>query len=373
MKLRIKKEELKSGISIAERIASRSISLPILKNISIRAEKDLINISATDLEIGVEWWGSAKTDKTGELVVPSSILSGFINLLPDAEIELTSNKEDLNINCSNYNTQIKGFNPEEFPIIPEVAEKESVLVDIQYLCKSLSCVVDIPTFSTTRPEISGILFKFDKNILKIVATDSYRLGEKTIKLNSSVKNPFFFILPQKSAKEIISIFGETEGDIKIVFGANQVLFELLMTNIKHPKIRLISRQIEGDYPNYEEIIPKKNQITAILERSDLLNQIKAAGLFSGKSGEVIFKIEPTKNKIEIVSQNSEAGEYNSTLLGKITGKKETISFNYRYLVDGILSIKTPEVLFEINSSSEPGVLKPTKGIDFLYIIMPIKA
>ncbi len=373
MKLRIKKEELKAGVQIVERIASRSTSLPILKNISIKAQKDMVNISATDLELGVEWWGVAKTDESGESIIPSSILSSFINLLPDSEIELESNKEDLNISCSNYNTQIKGFNPEEFPIIPDVSEKESVSINIQDLCKSLSCVVDIPTFSTTRPEISGILFKFEKNTLKVVATDSYRLGEKTIKLESNTKNPFFFILPQRSAKEMISIFGEKEGELKIVSGSSQVLFELSMPSVKHPKIKLISRQIEGDYPNYEEIIPKKNQITAILERADLLNQIKAAGLFSGKSGEVIFKIEPTKNKIEIVSQNPEAGEYKSTLLGKITGKKETISFNYRYLVDGVLNIKTPEILFEINSSSEPGVFKPIKGIDFLYIIMPIKA
>ena len=174
-------------------------------------------------------------------------------------------------------------------------------------------------------------------------------------------------------KEIINIFGEKEGEIKIISGANQVLFELMMTEISHPKIHFISRQIEGEYPNYEEIIPKNNKIKAIFNKSDLVNHIKAAGVFSGKVSEVIFKIDPKKNKIEIISQNPESGKYSSFISGKIEGKKEEVSFNYKYLIDGLSSIKDLDILFEINGSGDPGVFRPIKDSNFLYIVMPIKA
>ncbi len=373
MKLKINQLKLKEGVGIVEKTSSRSTSLPILKNIIIRAQKNIINISATDLEVGIQWWGLAKIEEEGEVVIPASILSSFINFLPNKTVTISSSKNNINIECEDYKTQIKGFSPDDFPIIPNISEKNSVTINISNFCKSLSQIADIPSFSTTRPEISGIFFSFNNNKLKIAATDSYRLGEKIIPLNNSIKENFSFILPQKAVKEIINIFGEKEGEIKIVSGNNQVLFELLMTEISHPRIHFISRQIEGEYPNYEEIIPKKNQIKAILDKNDLINQIKAAGIFSGKVSEVIFKINPGNKKIEITSQNPESGEYSSFISGKIEGKKEEVSFNYKYLIDGLSSIKDSEILFEINGSGDPGVFRPVKESDFLYIVMPIKA
>ena len=358
---------------MVEKISSKSVSLPILKNIIIKAEGNIINMSATDLEVGVQWWGLAKIEEEGEVVIPASILSSFINFLPDKIITLSSSGNNLEIECGEYKTQIKGFNSEDFPIIPKVFEKESVMINVSDFCKNISQVADIPSFSVTRPEISGILFNFINNKLKMVATDSYRLGEKNMELNKPVKDNFSFILPQKAVKEIISTFGDKEGELKILFGANQVLFELLMTEISHPKIHFISRQVEGEYPNYEEIIPDKNKIKAVLNRNNLINQIKAAGLFSGKAGEVIFKIDPDKKEIEISSQNPEAGNYSSFISGQIEGKKEKISFNYRYLIDGLSKMSDSDISFEINGSGDPGVFKPLKDDSFLYIVMPIKA
>ncbi len=373
MKIKINQLKFKEGVGITERISSRSSSLPILKNIIIRAQKNIINISSTDLETGIQWWAIAKTEKEGEVVVPANILSGFINFLPDKNIELTTIKNDLIIECGSYKTQIKGFNSDDFPIIPEVAEKNSILINAKDLCKGLSQISDIPSFSTTRPEISGIFFNFKKDRLKLVATDSYRLGEKSLLLNKVIENDFSFILPQKAVKEIIGIFGEKDGDINIVLGASQVLFELTMKEIIHPQIKFTSRIIEGEYPNYEEIIPAKNSIQAILNRNDLLNQIKAAGLFSGKVSEVVLRIDPDKKEVAVLSQSPESGEYSSTLTGKITGKKESVSFNHRFLTDGLGNIKSSEIVFETNSGSEPGVFKPVGESDFLYIVMPIRA
>ena len=373
MILRINKSKLREGINIVERIASRSTTLPILRNIIIKAKKNIINISATDLEIGVEWWSLAKVDKEGEVVIPVSIISGFLNYLPEKTVTLSSIDNNLEIECDDFKTQINGFSPDEFPIIPNISEKNSITINSSKLCKSLSQIVDIPSFSTSRPEISGILFNFENKELKIVATDSYRLGEKKIILDEPAKDSFSFILPQKSVKEIINIFGDKEKDIKIVLGVNQVLFESEMSETKKPEINFISRQIEGDYPNYEEIIPTKNKIKSVINRVDFMNQIKAAALFSGKVGDIILKTDPDRGGIEILSESHDLGKYNSFLSGKIEGKKEKITFNYRYLIDGLSKIDSKDILFETDGSGDPALFSPVKGEKFIYIVMPIKA
>lgn len=374
MKIKLNKQKIKEGLNIVERVSAKSISLPILKNILIKTNQNVVEFSSTDLEIGIKWWGLAKIEKEGEIIVPASIFSSSISFLPEDNVSLFSIENNLKIECGDYKTQIKGFSTDDFPIMPKVSENNTALVDSSILCEGLSHVSDIPSYSSTRPEISGVYFVFENNEIKVVSTDSYRLGEKKIKLKEKTKNNFSFILPQKTVKEIVNIFGEKEGDIKIVSGTNQVLFESTMKETKHPEINLISRKIEGDYPNYQEIIPKENKIKCILDKKEFINQIKAAGIFSGKSSEVLIKINPDKKGLEILSENSDLGEHTSFISGDIKGKKkETVSFNYRYLVDGIAKIKTKNIYFEINENSDPGVFKPTEKDDFLYIVMPIKS
>ncbi len=374
MKTKINQNKLKEGINVVERISIKSSSLPVLKNILIKVQKNYINLIATDLEIGIKWWSLTKTEKEGEVIIPSGIFSSFIGFLPDKQITLSSSKNNLSVDCGDFKTQIKGFNSEDFPIIPDVSEKVSVLIDNNLFCKSLSQVVDIPSFSTNRPEISGIFFSVKKDKMKMVATDSYRLGEKIINLEKTSKQDFSFILPQKTAKEIINIFNEKEGEIKIVFGVNQVLFEIEMPGkIKHPQIQLISRVIDGEYPNYEEIIPQKSEIKTIINRSEFINQIKAASVFGGKVNEIKIKINTEKKGIDLLSESVETGEFKSFLPAEVKGKKAEISFNHRFLTEGLVNIKSSQVSFEMSNSSSPGVLRPINDASFLYIVMPIKS
>jgi DNA polymerase III subunit beta len=369
MKTILLKNKIKEGINIVERISVKSFSLPVLKNILIKTEKNYINLSATDLEMGISWWNLAKIEKEGQAIIPTSIFSNIINLLPNKNVELSATKNNLNIKCDSYKTQIKCFQSDEFPIIPPVGEKLSLSIDIKTLCEGLNKVVDIPSPSNTRPEISGILFLIKKKELKLVGTDSYRLSEKIIHLPED-KGNYSFIVPQKAVREIVNIFKEKEGQMRIVFGANQVLFEVNMENRKHPEIQLVCRLIDGQYPNYEEIIPQDFQTQIQLDKNEFLNQIKAAGLFSGKVNEI--SIKTTDKDLEIFSSNSESGEYESKILGKIKGKKNKVSFNYRFLSEGINSIKGSEIILELNGESGPGVIRPVGEKGFVYIIMPIK-
>jgi len=374
MKLIILQNKLKQGLSVIERASSKSFTLPILRNLLLKAEKNFLELSATDLEIGIKWWILAKIEKEGKITIPISILSAFINLLPEKPISLAANNQILSVECENYKTKIKGQSSEDFPIIPGISEGISFSLNSLAFCQGLGQIVDIVFPSTVRPEISGVHFLIQKDLIKMAATDSFRLGEKTLFLEKPlpIEEEISLILPQKTAKEIINIFGEKEGELKILVSPNQILFESLMAETNHPQIHLSSKLIEGEYPNYQEIIPKKYETQVILERQEFLNQIKAASLFSGKINEVKFKIDPKKEIVEISSQNPETGEYHSLLPGKIKGKKEEISFNYRFLNNGLLNIKSSEVIFELNGEVGPGVLKPAGDASYIYVVMPIK-
>jgi len=375
MKLEILQENLKKGLNIVEKISSKSLSLPILNNILVSTEKNFLNLAATDLEIGINWWTLTKIEQEGKITVPARLFSSFVNLLPNKKISIKIEDNTFFLEYNNHKSQIKGISAEEFPIIPKIEQGEFIIIDSFSLCQSLNQVADIAVPSTTRPEISGIYFLFQKDLVTMVATDSFRLGEKKIflKNNSNLKQDYFLILPQRAAKEIINIFGERKGDLKIYFSPNQIMFELPMEETPHPQIQLVSRLIEGEYPNYQEIIPPKHTTQLILDKNEFLNQIKTASLFGGKINEIKIKTDSDKKEVEIFSQSPEIGKHQSFISGKIKGEPVEISFNHRFLLDGLLNIKSSEVIFELNGDSGPGLLKPVGDESYLYVVMPIKA
>lgn len=381
MKLIVLKEKLKNGINIVEKSVGKSLSLPMLNNILISTEKNFLNLSSTDLEMGINWWSLVKIEKEGKIAVPVKVLSNFINLLPDKPITLEIDNLNLKIQCGDYKTIIKGFNPDDFPIIPKITKNENVFIKNSLFCNGLAQVVDIVNHSSSKPEVSGVYFFFQKNQIILAATDNFRLGEKKIILDSApsrLSQEYSFILPQKTAREIINIFSQKEGNLGIYFSPNQVLFETTLPEISHPETQLISRLIEGEYPNYQEIIPKKHETKAVLQVKELINQIKLASLFSGKINEIKLKINPQSGRLDILTQNQDVGEHQSFLNGKIEGSACEVSFNYRFLLDGLLNItsgseKTTEVVLGLSGSEKPGVIKPKGDDSYLYLVMPIKA
>ncbi|MBU0546883.1 DNA polymerase III subunit beta, partial [Patescibacteria group bacterium] len=374
-KLTILQEKLKEGLKVVTRASFKSLSLPILNNILLQTEKNFINLSATDLEIGIRWWSLSKIEKEGKIVIPTQVFSGFINSLPNKKVNLEINKLDLNIDCENYKTKLKGYSADDFPIIPQITEGEIISIDSDVFCQGLNQVVGIASPSNTRPEISGIYMIFENNTIKMVATDSFRLGEKVLSIEKvNLRQSYSLILPQKAAKEIINIFGEKKEELKIYLTPNQILFETLMSEVSsHPQIHLISRLIEGEYPNYQEIIPDKHKVDFIVNKEEFLNQIKTASIFSGKVNEIKLKVDPENQKVTVLSKSPDLGEYTSFFSAKIKGKEITASFNFRFLLEGLLNIKSSQVIFELSGEEGPGVLRPTGDKSYLYIVMPIKA
>src|SRR3989344_1607323 len=373
MKIEILKENLKSGLSVVERIIGRNISLPILDNVLMDTEDSFLNLISTNLETTIKIWILAKIVKKGKAVTPAKFLSNYVSLLPNEKITLELKEQKLYVDSANSKTQIQGYNPGEFPIIPKFLEEGFLEVDNRKFFEGFSQVVDIATQSKSRPEISGIYFYFSKNTIKIVATDSFRLAEKNIILEGSVKKEFSFILPQRPAKEIMNILSEREGVLKIYFSGNQVLFEFPMKELKHPQVQIFSRLIEGEYPNYQDIVPNKFKATAVVKREEFLGQVKTASLFSSKTSEVKVSLKPEKAELEVFAKSPDVGENISNIPAKISGEAINISFNYRYLIDGLMKIKSSEVIFEISKEEGPCILRPVGDANYIYVVMPIKS
>ncbi len=372
MKLTILKEVLKEGAEIAGKITVKTFTLPILQTIFLNAEKNFLNISATNLETGVIWWGLAKVEKEGKICLPTKIFSQLVNSFPQKSISLWQKDFTLFIEGEGFKTQILGTNPEDFPIFPQIPQKNPIIVDSSSFCQALFQVMKIPSPSSTRPEISGIFLNFQGNVIKVVATDSFRLAEKRIFLKTSLPESYSLIIPQSAVRELISIFGNETKELRIYLSPHQVWFESLMSEISHPKIHYTSRLIEGEYPNYEEIIPKKFNTVVFLSKEEFLAKIKTASLFSGKSNEIKMEIDPKEETVFIFSESPGVGNYQGSLKGKVKGQELKISFNHRFLTDGINEIKTPEISFEFTNEEGPAVLRPVDSEDYFYVVMPIK-
>ncbi|NMB40275.1 MAG: DNA polymerase III subunit beta [Parcubacteria group bacterium] len=373
MNFTILAKELKKGLSFTEKITGKNLTLPILNNLLIEALPNFLKISSTDLEVGIEWWGHCKTEKEGSIAVPAKFISQLVGVLPEEKIDIKTKGNALLIEGKNIKTQIKGFSSEEFPIIPKFLKDIYIEMDGKKLKDGLISVVDMVSTSQVKPEISGVYFSFNKGSIKLVATDSFRLTEKTIK--DDFKNLFEkeinFILPQKTTRELINILPEEEGEkIRIYFSESQVMFETFLPNSTHPEINLVSRQIDGEYPSYEEIIPKTSKTKIILNKDEFVKQIKMAGLFGGKTNEVLIKVG--ENNIEIKSQDDEIGESELSMSAITEGDEVKVSFNYRFILDALTNIKSSEISFEMQGNDRPALIKPVGDASYLYVVMPIR-
>ncbi len=373
MKLSILKENLLKGLNVVSRATSKSITLPILNNVLLSTEKNFLKISATDLELGVQYWVLSKTEKEGSITIPAKFLTNLINLIPDEKINLKTKGDTLFIEGKNYKNEVKGLSSDDFPIIPEVKDGQVLEVNSSKLAGGFSQIVNTASTSQTRPEISGVYMSLDKKILEMAATDSFRLAEKRVPIKSSFDKNISLIVLQKAIREFVGIFGEDQGAVKIYFSPNQIMFESSMKEVSHPKIRMTSRLIEGEYPNYKEVIPSGFETKMILEKQEFLNRIKAASLFSNKINEVNLNVKPDKGFVEIFSQNPDLGESKAQMKAEIEGEEVKTSFNYRFIIDGISNIEGKKVILEMNGEEGPGVLKPLQDENFLYVVMPIKS
>lgn len=376
MKTKILQEKLYQAVSQVEKITGRDVTLPILSNILLKAEKNSLTTIATNLETGISWKLLSKTEEEGAVALPAQTLSGLVGSFPAGSIDIESDTTSVTVSGEKRKSTLKGLSADEFPALPISTEGECLTIKAEVFCQALAQVVNFTSSSSVKPEITGVYVVFSGNEIKVVATDSFRLGEKTIKIpkGKALSKEYQIILPARAVKEIISIFGDKQANINIFFSVNQITIEIDPgDDAAQPRIQFVSRLIDGDFPDYKAIIPTTYAASMVFSKKELLNHLKSAGLFAGKGNEIVIKLSQKEGVLIITSRSAELGDYESELkLEKNTGDDITITFNYRFLADGLNSIKDDKCAFEFSSDDGPGVLKPASEPDFIYILMPIK-
>jgi len=365
-------ENLKKGLNIVGHATSKNINLPILNNILIKAEDGNIELVSTNLEIGISYKLRGKIESGGQFTVDSKLITEYVNLLSGGEkVDLIEEKDNLLVESGNYKTKIKGESAKEFPLIPVISKDNPYVCKSSDLKKSLENVIFAVSTSENRAELSGVLFSFYKDQLNLAATDSYRLAEK--KLNFSKKNEaeeLKVIVPAKTAQELLRILNnfsvedDESDEVKIYLSENQILFTV-------DSVDLISRLINGHYPDYKQIIPTQSKTEILAERSELIRAVKAAALFS-KTGINDVTLHFLKNKISVTAFSGSSGESRTELTAEISGSENEITVNYRYLVEGLNNVEGPRVKISVLNSDTPCLLKPENSEDYLYIVMPIR-
>lgn len=375
MKSLLLKTTFKDALAIVERVTAKSPTLPILGNILLEAKKNYLELSATDLEAGIRYQVLSKNDEEGKVVVPARFLSQLIPLFADSQLVLEEKEGALIVKGKGHTTKVKILSPEDFPILPSSKGDETVVeLDAALFAQGISQVVGMAGQTQVRPEISGVLFSFKNKELKLVATDSFRLAEKTLPLLKKHDQEFSFILPQKTAREISGILTDKQGNVSLLCSPSQIIFEYFAKDDPaQTRIEIVSRLIEGEYPKYEDVIPQSYSTTMTVSRSEFLNNVKAASIFTGKTNDVLVALDPEKRAVEFSARNADVGESASEMRAEGTGVRAEIAFNWRFLSDGISQMKSDLIEIGVSGEDGPALIKPKKAEGYLYVVMPIKA
>lgn len=387
MKLICTQEKFKKAIFNLERVVAKQNTLPILNNILFETEKGSLKLSATNLEIGVIIKISAKIEKEGKITIPAKLIGNFITNLPSYEednITLEVVEQNLRIKSGHFRAIIKGLPADDFPLIPQKTTNFLINLPKFVLKKAINKAIACVGYNETRQELTGVNVIFHAQEIFLAATDSFRLAESRLKLNKDsvnkeiyelfIKSKNNIIIPSATLLELARIIqNETkEGMIKITVENSQIFFDL-------EGIKIVSRLINGKYPEYKNIIPKEFKTTIKGEKELLQSVIKMASVFtSGRSGEIKIKVDSEEKKVIFEAKSVEVGENSSELKLAIEGPSQEIIFNSKYLLDGLNTLNTPQVALLINNGSSPAALQEIEGEkeiltpDYIYIIMPIK-
>jgi len=366
MKIILLKNNIKNGLDTVGRSIGSNLNLPVLGGVLINASNNQIKLSTTNLELAITKNIFGKVVEEGSVVVPYNTLASTVSNITSERIHIEKTKQgNTELKTDNYTATIQGVSEKEFPIIPKIDKKHSKIeIETQTLIDSLSKVVIAGEVSDLRPEIGGVLFAGETTALKLAATDSFRLAEAKIigdQARSSTKEPFKATVPLKTTQEVIRVINEDTTNL--YFEDNQVLFETENTSI-------ISRLIEGTFPDYSSIIPQKTDTNILLKREELINALKLASSFVSKTNDVKIAVKD-KKVIEVYSGDNSIGENKYLIPAKIDGPGMEIVFNWKYLLDGVRTGTSKDVFIGLSGSDKPALIKEPNDDSYFYILMPI--
>jgi DNA polymerase-3 subunit beta len=376
MKISCLQENLAKGLATVGRAVATRSTLPVLSNILIESDEGRLRLAATNLEIGVSCWIGAQVEEEGSTTSPARLLTEFVNSLPPGRIdmELAERTESLNLKCARFEANIKGIQASEFPEVPtaeSIGGQDNLHLQAETFRRMIDQVVFAAATDESRPILTGVLAKFHQGGLTLAAADGFRLSVTSADVGVDLDETASVIIPARALAELSRISADQEDPIELIITPqrNQILFHLSNTD-------LVSQLIEGNFPDYNQIVPKSHTTRTIVSTQDLLKAVKVAFLFARDAANIIrFNILPgnelTPGQMIVTGTSAEFGDNVSELDASIEGDGVEIAFNARYMIDALSVAGTPEVALETSTPSSPGMIRPVGANDFLCVIMPM--
>jgi DNA polymerase-3 subunit beta len=373
MNLTISKDQIINGLQAVQNVVSSRTTLPILSNVLMRAEGDRVEFTATDLDVTIACSVEAKIKKPGASTVPVKKLFGIVRELSGGEIEIeVDEKNTCIIHCGASFYKIHGLSADEFPPLPKFKDDKKLSMSQETAKAMLKKTSFAISTDESRYVLNGVFVSLKDHKMTVVATDGRRLALVDEEVDISEKSQGEFIVPAKAVSELNRLL-QDKGDLEIKFSENQAAFKL--KDDKGFSILIITKLIEGNYPNYRQVIPAETKERVPLARAEFLHALRRAEIMTSEKANSV-KLTFSKNNLAITANSPEVGEARESLAVNYKGKEIAIAFNAKYLIEPLNALTEDEIFFELIDELSPGVLKingdATKNQTFLYVVMPMR-
>jgi DNA polymerase-3 subunit beta len=363
MKLQVTQENLSKALSTVARVSSTRNTLPILANVLLRTVENRLSVAATNLDIAITHFIGSKVSEDGAITVPARLMQDFVASLPSGVIDLELDDNKLHISTDQYKSTINGVSAEEFPVMPSIQDGTSWKLPAENLKKALQQAVLAASNDEARPVLTGVYLHTFEGTLYAVATDSYRLAEKSL---TKSRDDVALLVPASAMQDLLRILSDETGDVSVTHDDQQVLF-------RTGEVELVTRLIEGNYPDYRKLIPASFATTATLKKDDFANITKVSALFARESaGSITISVSEKDKHVSIQSIASQLGENTASAAADVSGDGE-LTLNSRYLLDALHVMGGDMVTFSFNGKLEPALLTDTSDGSYKHIIMPLRS
>ena len=373
MKFSCNQDTFSKYLNIVSRVVSNKPGLPILNNVLFESEKNKLIIKATDLELSINTWIGADITDEGKVTIPAKQLTDFVNSIPEEVVQVEVEKQNFNISTSNNTASFNTMPSDDFPTIPSVEKKEDPFIQINKadLVMAINRVAFAAATDDIKPVLTGVKFEIEDDLVALIATDGLRLSRQVIKVGKTSKNRSFLI-PVRALIELSYIISETSNDsnellsIYLIEDKNQVMFRV-------GDIDLISRLIDGEFPEYKQIIPTGFKTKCSIEREVFLNSLKIVNIIARSvlGNKMILDISSKSDQISLSATQADLGKNESNFGCKVEGDDLKIAFSAKLLSDILNHVDSENILFECSEAVKPGVFKIDGDDRFVHLVMPM--
>lgn len=363
MKLECSVNKIKDALITVERLTGKNLTLPVLGSILWVATDKTLRLRATNLSIGIEVTIPAKIDKEGTVAIRGDILSSLFSVLSgDGNVSFELVDNNLSVKTKSNTILLKSTPYEDFPTIPLITG-EKLIIPTKKFIEGLKSVYYSAAISEIKPEIGSVYIYPEDDLLVFVSTDSFRLAEKKIKIKQKLSFTGILI-PFKNTTEIMKVFDNSDEDLNITLQKNQISFST-------SNIYLTSRVVDGNFPDYKQIIPKTSGTEAVVLKQEFISSLKISNIFSDKFNQITITVKPAEKVFEIEAKNVDIGENTTLMAGVLSGDNVSANFNYKYILDCFQSITADSLNLQLNGNNRPMIIRPIGDSSFMYLVMPM--